>query len=102
MEETLGLEASRQGDTASLRATGQLDLGTVDEFRIAARDVCDGCRELVADLRALDFIDSTGLTALLDLRHSLAGRGVQLRILADEGPVRAAFELTGLRELLGA
>jgi anti-sigma B factor antagonist len=101
-DETLGLEASREGDTAYLRATGQLDLGTVDDFRVAAREARLGAQELVVDLRGLEFIDSIGLTALLDLRHVAANEGIRLGVRAEDGPVRAAFELTGLGELLRA
>ena len=101
-DETLGLEASRQGDTAYLRATGQLDIGSVDDFRDAARAAREGADELVVDLRALEFIDSVGLATLLDLRHAAAAEGIRFGVRADEGPVRSAFELTGLGELLRA
>ena len=101
-DETLGLEASRQGDIAYLRATGQLDIGSVDDFRDAAREARDGADELVVDLCGLDFIDSHGLAALLDLKHAVAAEGIRVSVRADEGPIRSAFELTGLGELLGA
>jgi two-component system, response regulator / RNA-binding antiterminator len=101
-DETLGLEASRQGGTAFLRATGQLDLGNVDDFCDAARQARDGAEELVVDLRGVDFIDSTGLTALLNLRHGVASEGIRFTVCADDGPVRSALELTGLGALLQA
>ena len=98
--ETLGLEATREGHVAFLRATGQLDLATVSDFRDAARDARDGASELVVDLCRLEFIDSTGLTALLDIRHAMAAEGIGFRVDVDAGPVRDAIENTGLRELL--
>lgn len=101
-DETLGLEASRQGNTAILRATGQLDLSTVDDFREAARAARADAPAFVVDLCGLEFIDSIGLTALLDIRHALAAEGVEFSVVCDEGPVRAAFELTGLGPLLRA
>ena len=53
-----------------------------------------------ADLSEIDFIDSTGLGGLLELRSTLRSRSVTLEIVAGEGPVRQAVEITGLGELL--
>ena len=98
--ETLGLGVSRRGDTAYVHASGQLDLATVDDFRDAVRDARDGATELCIDLTRLEFIDSLGLTALLDIRHQAQADGVAFGIRVEDGPVRSAFELTGLGDLL--
>ena len=52
------------------------------------------------DLTRLDFVDTTGLGCLLELRSTLHGRGVLFEIAADEGPVRQAVDVTGLGHLL--
>ena len=100
-DETLGLEASRQGDTVFLRASGELDLASVDDLRAAAREARLDARELVLDLRELTFIDSTGLSVLVEIRHAVTSEGLAFRVRSNEdGPVRTAVELTGLGELL--
>lgn len=101
-EETLGLEVSRQGDRAVLRASGELDLGSVDDFRSAVRECIEEADVICVDLCELTFIDSTGLSTLLDLRHSAASKGVEFGVRIDEGPVRDAVENTGLAHLLNA
>ena len=101
-DETLCLEASRQGDTAYLRASGELDLAAVDDFRAAVRVARGDATEMIVDLCDLTFIDSIGLSALLDLRHAAAAEGVAFRVKVDEGPVRDAVENTGLAALLTA
>ena len=100
-EEALGLEASRQGETAFLRASGELDLVSVDDFRAAVREARVGAEEIVLDLRDLTFIDSSALSALVEVRHAVASEGKLFRVRASEdGPVRTAVELTGLGDLL--
>ena len=60
----------------------------------------EGAERLRLDLTAVEFIDSTGLGGLLELRSTLRSRAVTLEIDAGEGPVRQAMEITGLAELL--
>ena len=98
--ETLTLFAERIGDEARLAASGELDFSTLGDFRAAAREVTEGATSFVVDLTRLTFIDSMGLSGLLDLRHAIAAQGVAFSVLTAEGPVRNAFELTGLADLL--
>ena len=98
--EALTLFAERIGDEARLAASGELDLSTMTEFRVAANEVSEGATSFVVDLTRLDFIDSIGLSGLLDIRHAAAAKGIAFSVIASEGPVRNAFELTGLAELL--
>ena len=52
------------------------------------------------DLSRIEFIDTTGLATLLELRSTLQGRGVLFEIDAADGPVRHAVNVTGLGHLL--
>jgi anti-anti-sigma regulatory factor len=52
--------------------------------------------------QARDFIDTTGLGCLLELRSTLQGRDVLFEIAAADGPVRRAVDVTGLGHLLTA
>ena len=74
---------------------------TVDELRSAVTAAArDGTEKLLLDLTRVEFIDSSGLGGLLELRSTLRAGNVTLEILAGEGPVRQAMEITGLSELL--
>jgi len=49
-----------------LALRGEMDLSTAGQFRRVLQRVCaDGAREVVLDLRSLDFIDTTGLRAVI-------------------------------------
>jgi anti-anti-sigma factor len=100
MEDELSIRTSRDGNTATVAATGEIDLSTVDELRSAVTGAAEGVDQLRLDLTDVEFIDSAGLGGLLELRSTLRGRAVTLVIDAGEGPVRQAMEITGLSELL--
>jgi len=101
MDEALSIRTSVEDTTATVVAHGEIDLSTVDDLRTAVTAAAnDGVNVLLLDLTAVEFIDSAGLGGLLELRSTLRGRSVTLRISAGDGPVRQAMEITGLSELL--
>jgi anti-anti-sigma factor len=100
VEDDLSIRASRDGSTAIVAAAGEIDLSNVGDLRAAATAAAHDCERLRLDLSEIDFIDSTGLGGLLELRSTLRARNVVLEIVAGDGPVRQAVEITGLSELL--
>ncbi len=100
MDDDLTIRATRDGSTAIVTASGEIDLSNVGELRAAVTEVATDCDRLRLDLSEIEFIDSTGLGGLLELRSTLRARNVTLEIVAGEGPVRQAVEITGLGELL--
>ena len=100
MDDDLTIRATRDGSTAIVTASGEIDLSNVGDLRIAVTDAAEDCARLRLDLSGIEFIDSTGLGGLLELRSTLRARNVTLEIVAGEGPVRQAVEITGLAELL--
>ena len=100
MASALTLQSSPSDRTAQIRATGEIDLSGLDELRRAVLAAAEEAERLVLDLSRVEFIDTTGLAALLELRSTLQGRGVLFQIEAAEGPVRQAVDVTGLGHLL--
>jgi len=100
MDDDLRISVSRDGSTAIVAAAGEIDISTVGDLRAAVTQAADECERLRLDLTEVDFIDSTGLGGLLELRSTLRAREVTLEIVAGDGPVRQAVEITGLGELL--
>jgi anti-anti-sigma factor len=99
-DDDLRISASRDGSTAIVTAEGEIDLSNVGELRSAVTGAAQDCEKLRLDLSDIEFIDSTGLGGLLELRSMLRARSVTLEIVAGDGPVRQAVEITGLAELL--
>lgn len=88
--------------TAHVQLRGDVDLDAVSDLRTAIREAQEheGLKRIVLDFRAVDFVDSTGLSAVLLAHNDAPRRGQELMVLADDGPVRRAFELTGLAHIL--
>jgi anti-anti-sigma factor len=88
----------RRGDVQIVALAGELDLSTVAELDCALQwAAADDCRQIVLDLRELEFVDSSGLRAIFELHRRARGRLVVVR-----GPARVqrAFELCGLIDQL--
>ena len=100
MDDELKIRATRDGNAATVSATGEIDLSNVDELRSAVTEAAADVEKLLLDLTEVEFIDSAGLGGLLELRSTLRSRNVTLEISAGEGPVKQAMEITGLSELL--
>ncbi len=84
-------------DCAVLRITGEVDAYTAPQLREhVTRLVNSGVRHVIADLRGVHFIDSTGLGALVGSLKRLRAHGGSLTLAASPGPTLRIFQLTGL------
>jgi anti-sigma B factor antagonist len=96
----LTVNRTRVGGVALCVATGDLELSSVGELRVAVLGAAEGVERLRLDLSGVAFIDTSGLAALLELRSSLHAADVGFEITAVDGAVRRAVEITGLSDLL--
>jgi anti-sigma B factor antagonist len=92
---------TRDGETLTIVTSGELGLENVALYRQAVDEAerSDATR-IIIDLSALDYIDSSGLAAVL-----VAGRGSDLDghrmvVRAGDGEVRRLLELTALDQSL--
>jgi anti-sigma B factor antagonist len=104
MEDTIDsqpfrLTTRRQDERVVLAAEGELDLSTVPAVDREVQELCAaGCRSIVLDLRALTFIDSSGLSLLLRLDAQARSDGFAFAIVEGDGPVRRLLALTNLTD----
>jgi anti-anti-sigma factor len=83
--------------TAYIRPSGELDMATVAELETRFQEAHEaGFRSLVADLRELDFIDSTGLTLLARWSLGAERDGYDFAVIPGSARIRQLFDLTGL------
>jgi anti-anti-sigma factor len=84
-------------DRVILTVEGELDLATVSAVRTAFDDLlAAGWRNIVLDVRELTFIDSTGLSLLLDAERSARRLDAAFAIVDGSPPVAKLLELVGL------
>lgn len=85
------------GDRAVVRVVGELDLQTAPRLREELVAVVNqGVTDLVLDLAALDFIDSSGLSVLIMALKRLRERGGELRLRSVPDRARRVLEASGL------
>jgi anti-anti-sigma factor len=86
-------------DDDLLQLSGEFDLAAMDEFLDVAMAAVDGRRVVVLDLSNLDFMDSSGIRAILKLADKVDEKGVVLR--NPKQNVRAVIRIAGLEGRLG-
>jgi anti-anti-sigma factor len=89
------LGSTREAERLLVSPHGELDLTTAPELETALLEA-DDCRELVVDLAAVTFMDSTGLRLLLAQRERARRSGIDFVVTGVDGAVARVLEISGL------
>jgi anti-anti-sigma factor len=107
MQDPARLSVERRDGVVLVRLEGEVDMGNADRLaRRVVSGVLDGDgagseRALALDLSGLDYIDSSGLRMLEEIRHNLAAKGLPTFTIAPETcRAHRLLALTGLVEHL--
>jgi anti-sigma B factor antagonist len=84
----------RQAGATIVTFRGDLDIASEAEAAAALEAALDGAGMLVADLRELDFLDSTGVRVLLTADLHAREHGIGFGVARGDGMVRRLFEVT--------
>jgi len=94
---SLYIEAITAGDCAVLRMAGEMDVYTSPKLRQQVADLAEnGTIHVIADLRGIEFLDSTGLGALVGSLKRLRVRQGSLMVVTSGGRILRLFQITGL------
>jgi len=95
------LRSERHLATTIVRLAGEFDLTCREAFEEELKRVVDRDTVIfILDLRGLEFLDSTGLTMLVELDALAREYAFDFTILCGEGLVRRLLRETGLEGLL--
>ena len=84
-----------------LSVGGELDVvGAPDLRQAVVEAVADGCRGLILDISALDFVDSFGIGAVVGALKRLRQRGGDLALVCPSPRVRRVFEICDLDRII--
>jgi anti-anti-sigma factor len=87
--------------THTLMLRGDLDIVSGSALERLAGHVCQsGAACLVVDLSNLDFIDSTGVKAIMVIGRLCEAHGQEFRLIPGPKNVQRIFEVSGLAEEL--
>lgn len=91
------VEAESNGTLHTVSVAGELDQSTAPELRTALADaIGDQTRGLLVDLSDCNFIDSTGLSLLVETKRRLAEDQRRFGVCCADADVRRLLELTGI------
>ena len=95
------VESITAGECAVLRIAGEIDMYTAPDLRQQVIHLVDsGTRHIVADLRGVDFLDSTGLGVMVGSLKRLRVHQGSLKLVTSNGRILELFDVTGLTNAL--
>ena len=93
------MDVEETDDAGILRLHGELDLASSGELEAELeRLVGSGARPVIVDLRALEFMDSTGLSVLIKAHYRAEQSGARLVLVKGPPQVQRLLELTGVAD----
>lgn len=97
----LRVDARHEGAETVITIEGELDYSTVEQFRTCVLEALDRKpRSITVDAQALAYMDSSGLSALLQAHGLAFVDQVTFRIRDPSPQLRRLVETTGTRDLL--
>lgn len=100
-EVDMSITVEIKGTIASILLSGGIDYATQDEFKTANNQVlsASGVKEIKVDFAKADFLDSSGIRALLILKKQADGMGKTLILLHCDTKLRDIFEIGGFDQV---
>jgi anti-sigma B factor antagonist len=96
----LGLDVTDHGSTTVLTVRGEVDVYTAPRLREKLVElVSQGKHNIVVDLEAVDFLDSTGLGVLVGGLKRLRSHDGDLSLVCTQHRILKVFEITGLTKV---
>ena len=87
-----------QGDHTVISVAGEIDLYTAPRLQSELTSVLSDNKsaQIVVDMSAVEFCDSTGMNVLLSCLRRVRERGGELEIASPKPAVRKILQVTGL------
>ena len=90
---------NKDNEKLTVEVSGRLDTLTAPEFESKVEPQLSGIKELVVDLKDLEYISSAGLRVLMGAHKAMAAAGGTVKVLHPNAMVRGVFEITGLNSV---
>jgi anti-anti-sigma factor len=94
----LTLETTLDGETAVIALSGELDMAGAAELERELAGI--GAAAVVLDLRDVQFMDSSGLRAVVTAAQRMQDGGRRFALIPGAAQVMRVFEITRMRERL--
>ena len=99
-EPVLVVDVERDGDEAIVRIDGEIEFATAPRLRSELLDLAqDGATPVILDLSNVPFLDSAGISLLIQAKKRLDAAGSDLVLRAPQPNIRRVLEISGVTEL---
>lgn len=90
------IERDLRAGCREIQVEGELDLAVADQLVDGLTRAGEECQHLLIGLESCEFIDSTGLAAIVHAHNEFAERGGRLAVYAPTDQVLRILSVTGL------
>ncbi len=100
MEMDLDIAVRRNGKVTTIELSGEVDAYTSARFReVMVETIENGGANLIVSMLGVEYIDSSGLGALVGGLKRASEHDGRIVIVCDQPQVRKVFEITGLEKV---
>lgn len=99
--EVLRIGMKEKGSTRIIRLSGELDSYTSHRLRGISEAWIPGAGRVIVNLDRLEYVDSSGLAALVRMWVTARNSGVEMVFACRNHRIRRILEITGLSNLFG-
>jgi anti-sigma B factor antagonist len=97
----LAIVVTTSGEHATIALSGEIDLATAPQFRAClGQCLAERCTDITLDMSELNYIDSSGLTAIATARKQLEDRHGRLSVHHPRPMTQRVLDLTGLSAII--
>jgi anti-sigma B factor antagonist len=95
------VQAEKEGDLHTVEVVGELDQATAPQLRSVLSTVLDDGGSVLVDLTDCEFIDSTGLSLMVESKRTIDNGERRFGVCCPHKDVRRMLELTGIDKAVG-
>ncbi|MBT8250794.1 MAG: STAS domain-containing protein [Acidimicrobiia bacterium] len=95
----LNVTTSDHQGAALVHIDGEIDLSTAPQLERELANTLDS-RNLIVDLRDVEFMDSTGIGVLVRTSRKVTADGRTMQLVCAAGPVKRVIEVSGLESVI--
>lgn len=92
-------EIKIEDDIQTVKLVGDLDVYSEDDFKEFIEEKIDVNKDLVFDLKDLDYLDSTGLGMFMLIYNKQKENGKSVKIINTKENIKKLFKITDLSDL---
>lgn len=93
------IEKTTENEKVTLTVSGRLDTTTAPELEAALDEVLENTKELIFNLKNLEYISSAGLRVILKAQKSMNTKG-SMKLTGVNDSIMEVFDITGFLDIL--